>query len=67
MLTWQSNEGLAFDKETLEQSRSFRTPMADGWGLTVADDGVENAFLCGILSIRTVILPSQARDERRKS
>jgi glutamine cyclotransferase len=49
MLTWQSNEGLAFDKETLEQSRSFRTPMADGWGLTVADDGVENAFLCGIL------------------
>lgn len=31
MLTWRTNQGLAFDKTTLEQTRSFHTPMNDGW------------------------------------
>ncbi len=31
MLTWRTNQGLAFDKNTLEQTRSFQTPMKDGW------------------------------------
>lgn len=31
MLTWRTNQGLAFDKHTLEQTRSFQTPMKDGW------------------------------------
>lgn len=34
-----SGQALAFDKHTLEETRLFHTPMKDGWGLTVADDG----------------------------
>ena len=31
LLNWRTNQGLAFDKNTLDQTRSFQTPMKDGW------------------------------------
>lgn len=37
MLTWKSNTGLVFDKESLKPIREFNYPT-EGWGLTTKDD-----------------------------
>lgn len=38
LLTWRTNDGLVFDAKSLDFKRQFKTPMSDGWGLTINTD-----------------------------
>jgi glutamine cyclotransferase len=41
LLTWKTNDGLVFDSKSLDFKRQFKTPMTDGWGLTINTDNGE--------------------------
>ena len=38
LLTWRTNDALVFDSTSLDFKRQIKTPMTDGWGLTINTD-----------------------------
>jgi hypothetical protein len=38
LLTWKTNDALVFDSTSLDFKRQIKTPMTDGWGLTINTD-----------------------------